>query len=120
MQIYSYRGVVQHHGIVVWTPPAELARELTVQELRLAVKVVHFDPSRDGVITTPLQVFLEVKLLTARHRLEGGPFCRVTRKDLGRSPPMPLRPVCHRIVFRQGGRASTSSVKVAVARVHGV
>lgn len=80
IQIYSYRGVVQHHGIVVWTPPAELARELAVEELRLAVKVVHFDPSRDGVITTPLEVFLEVKLLTARYHLEGGPFCRVKRK----------------------------------------
>ncbi|CAM9120423.1 unnamed protein product [Ectocarpus sp. 4 AP-2014] len=48
-QIYVYRGVIQHHGIVTHVPVTGRAG---------GVRVVHFDSNCDGVESTSLETFL--------------------------------------------------------------
>ncbi|CBN77307.1 conserved unknown protein [Ectocarpus siliculosus] len=48
-QVYVYRGVIQHHGIVTHVPVPGRAG---------GVRVVHFDSNCDGVESTSLETFL--------------------------------------------------------------
>lgn len=60
LQIYVYRGAIQHHGIVTHVPEEAVVLALSEDELPVAVKVVHFDSGCDGVETTSLEIFLQV------------------------------------------------------------
>lgn len=68
VQVYVYRGAIQHHGIVTHVPRADALSQLEPHERPSAVHVVHFDSACDGVETTTLELFLKVR---EKHIIDG-------------------------------------------------
>lgn len=60
LQIYVYRGAIQHHGIVTHVPQDRRAATSWSPSQSSGIQVVHFDSACDGVETRSLEDFLKV------------------------------------------------------------